>query len=145
MTMRKVGATKRFPNPSGTDSGGIRIVFRQIVELELDLRNPRTHSPGQVRQIARSIEAFGFNVPVLIDAKRKVIAGHGRIMACKLLGWSEVPTIALEHLSEAQAKAFMIADTNRNRRRDKRQCARDRNRKGLSHDISPSDSYESYE
>ena len=108
--MRKVEATKRFPNPSGTDSGGIRIVFRQIVELELDPRNPRAHSSGQVRQIARSIEAFGFNVPVLIDAKRKVIAGHGRIMACKLLGWSEVPTIALEHLSEAQAKAFMIAD-----------------------------------
>ena len=49
-------------------------------------------------------------MPVLIDAKRKVIAGHGRIMACKLLGWSEVPTIALEHLSEAQANAFMIAD-----------------------------------
>ena len=110
MTVRKVGATKRFPNPSGTDSGGIRIVFRQIVELELDPRNPRAHSPGQVRQIARSIEAFGFNVPVLIDAKRKVIAGHGRIMACKQLGWSEVPIIALEHLSEAQAKAFMIAD-----------------------------------
>jgi ParB-like chromosome segregation protein Spo0J len=110
MTMRKVGATKRFPKPSGGDSGGIRIVFRQIVELELDPRNPRAHSPGQVRQIARSIEAFGFNVPVLIDAKRKVIAGHGRIMACKQLGWSEVPIIALEHLSEAQAKAFMIAD-----------------------------------
>jgi DNA modification methylase len=108
--MRKVGATKRFPQPSGANGGGIRIVFRQIVELELDPRNPRAHSSGQVRQIARSIEAFGFNVPVLIDAKRKVIAGHGRIMACKLLGWSEVPTIALEHLSEAQAKAFMIAD-----------------------------------
>jgi ParB-like chromosome segregation protein Spo0J len=46
-------------------------------------------------------------VPVLIDAKRKVIAGHGRIMACKLLGWSEVPTIALEHLSEAQARKLM--------------------------------------
>jgi DNA modification methylase len=110
MTMRKVEATKRFPQASGADSGGIRIVFRRIVELKLDPRNPRAHSPAQVRQIARSIEAFGFNVPVLIDAKRKVIAGHGRIMACKLLGWSEVPTIASEHLSEAQAKAFMIAD-----------------------------------
>jgi hypothetical protein len=111
MTVRKVEATKRpFRQPSGIDSGGIRIVSRQIAELELDPRNPRAHSPGQIRQIARSIEAFGFNVPVLVDAKRKVIAGHGRIMACKLLGWSEVPTIALEHLSEAQAKAFMIAD-----------------------------------
>jgi DNA modification methylase len=108
--MSKVEATKRFTQASGADNGGIRIVFRRTVELELDPRNPRAHSPAQVRQIARSIEAFGFNVPVLIDAKRKVIAGHGRIMACKLLGWSEVPTIALEHLSEAQAKAFMIAD-----------------------------------
>jgi len=49
-------------------------------------------------------------VPVLVDAQRKVIAGHGRIMACQLLGWSEVPTICLEHLSEPQARAFMIAD-----------------------------------
>jgi ParB-like chromosome segregation protein Spo0J len=49
-------------------------------------------------------------VPVLIDAERKVIAGHGRIMACKELGWTKVPTISLEHLSEAQARAFMIAD-----------------------------------
>ena len=52
----------------------------------------------------------GFNVPVLVDRDLKVIAGHGRVLACRLLGWSEVPTIALEHLSEAQARAFMIAD-----------------------------------
>jgi DNA methylase/ParB-like nuclease family protein len=88
----------------------IVVRFQPIAELELNLRNPRVHSPRQVRQIARSIESFGFNVPVLVDARRRVIAGHGRIMACKLLGWSEVPTISLEHLSEAQAKAFMIAD-----------------------------------
>jgi DNA modification methylase len=110
MTMRKVRATKRFPRATRADSGDIRIVYRQIAELELDPRNPRAHSPAQVRQISRSIEAFGFNVPVLIDANCKVIAGHGRIMACKLLGWSEVPTIALQHLSEAQARAFMITD-----------------------------------
>jgi hypothetical protein len=63
-----------------------------------------------VRQIARSIESFGFNVPVLVDGQLKVIAGHGRVMACQLLGWREVPTICLDHLNEAQAKAFMIAD-----------------------------------
>jgi ParB-like chromosome segregation protein Spo0J len=72
--------------------------------------NPRFHSPRQVRQIARSIEKFEFNVPVLIDSSGKVIAGHGRILACQQLGWTEVPTICLEHLSEAQARAFMIAD-----------------------------------
>ena len=63
-----------------------------------------------MRQIARSIESFGFNVPVLVDGQLRVIAGHGRVMACQLLGWTEVPTICLDHLSEAQAKAFMIAD-----------------------------------
>ena len=63
-----------------------------------------------VRQIARSIETFGFNVPVLIDAAGKIVAGHGRVLACQQLGRSEVPTIRLDHLTEAQARAFMIAD-----------------------------------
>jgi DNA modification methylase len=109
--MGRIGATKRLPDPSSTDdSDGIKVVFRQIADLKLDPRNPRAHSPRQVRQIARSIESFGFNVPVLIDSGGKVLAGHGRIMACKELGWIKVPTISLEHLSEAQARAFMIAD-----------------------------------
>lgn len=81
-----------------------------VASLKLYARNPRTHSPRQIRQIARGIETFGFNVPVLVDAKRNVIAGHGRIMAVQLLGWKQVPTIRLEHLSDAQARAFMIAD-----------------------------------
>jgi DNA modification methylase len=88
----------------------IALTYRPIAALKLDPRNPRAHSPRQVRQIARSIESFGFNVPVLVDGRLKVIAGHGRVMACQLLGWTEVPTICLDHLSEAQAKAFMIAD-----------------------------------
>jgi len=87
-----------------------QIVYRSIAGLKLDPMNPRFHSPRQVRQIARSVETFGFNVPVLIDANGKVIAGHGRILACRQLGWNEVPTISLDHLSEAQARAFMIAD-----------------------------------
>ena len=74
---------------------GIEVVYRSISELGLDSRNPRLHGKRQLRQIARSIEAFGFNVPVLVDAKSKVIAGHGRILACQLLDWSEVPTICL--------------------------------------------------
>lgn len=91
-------------------AGSIEIVYRPIAELKLDPHNPRSHSPRQVRQIARSIETFGFNVPVLIDAAGKLIAGHGRVMACQRLGWREVPTICLDHLTEAQARAFMIAD-----------------------------------
>jgi DNA modification methylase len=88
----------------------IQIVYRPIAELKLDPANPRVHSARQVRQIARSIVTFDFNAPVLIDTQSKVIAGHGRILACQQLGWTEVPTICLEHLSEAQARAFMIAD-----------------------------------
>jgi hypothetical protein len=90
--------------------GRLEIVQRPIAELKLDQANPRLHSPSQVKQIGRSIEAFGFNAPVLIDRDGKVVAGHGRILACKLLGWTEVPTICLDHLTEAQARAFMIAD-----------------------------------
>jgi DNA modification methylase len=68
------------------------------------------HSDRQVQQIAHSITAFGFNVPILIDKAGYVVAGHGRLAACQLLGWTEVPTITLEHLSPTQARAFMIAD-----------------------------------
>ena len=75
-------------------AGRVQVIYRPISELKLDPKNPRAHSPRQVRQIARSIETFGFNVPVLIDASGKVIAGHGRILACQLLGHTEVPTIS---------------------------------------------------
>ena len=92
------------------ESDRIKVSYLPIAQLELNPRNPRFHSPRQIRQIARSIEAFGFNVPVLIDSKREVIAGHGRVMACRLLGRTEVPTISMQHLSDAQAKAFTIAD-----------------------------------
>jgi DNA modification methylase len=86
------------------------IVYRPVDDLKPDPANARIHRPRQVRQIARSIETFGFNVPILIDAGLNVIAGHGRLLAARELGWPEVPTIRLEHLTPAQAKAFMIAD-----------------------------------
>jgi DNA modification methylase len=88
----------------------ISIVYRAIDQLKPDPANPRLHSKKQIRQIADSIETFGFNVPVLVDAELKVICGHGRLLACRELGWSEVPTLCLDHLSPAQARAFMIAD-----------------------------------
>jgi len=86
------------------------IEYRPVSSLRPDPRNPRRHTERQVRQIAKSIEVFGFNVPILIDANMQVIAGHGRLQACKLIGVTEVPTISLENLSDAQASAFMIAD-----------------------------------
>ena len=96
----------------GTRHGDPRlaVTYRPIAELKLDPRNPRCHAPKQIRQIAQSLTAFGFLVPVLVDRDLKLIAGHGRILACRQLGWNEVPTICLDHLSDAQAKAFMIAD-----------------------------------
>src|ERR1035437_326961 len=103
-------AKRPIAGPSGNRSDRLTIVYQPIADLKLNPRNPRIHGSKQIGQIARSIEAFGFDVPVLIDTRYQVIAGHGRILACKLLGWTEVPTIRLEHLSEAQAKAFMIAD-----------------------------------
>jgi len=72
--------------------------------------NARTHSPKQIKQIARSIERFGFNNPVLVDDDDQIIAGHGRIEAAKLLNMKTVPTVRLSHLSEAEKKAYILAD-----------------------------------
>jgi ParB-like chromosome segregation protein Spo0J len=73
-------------------------------------RNSRTHSEVQVSQIAGSIREFGFTNPVLIDAENGIIAGHGRIMAAQKLGLAEVPCIRLDHLTETQRRAYIIAD-----------------------------------
>ena len=88
----------------------LQVVYRRVDELKLDPANPRVHTKKQVRQLANSIETFDFNVPILIDRDGKVIAGHGRLLACRELGITEVPTLCLEHLSPAEARAFMIAD-----------------------------------
>lgn len=73
-------------------------------------RNSRTHSPEQVAQIAASIREFGFTNPVLIDANNTLIAGHGRVMAAQSLGLATVPAIRLAHLTDAQRRAYVIAD-----------------------------------
>jgi DNA modification methylase len=73
-------------------------------------RNARTHSAQQIQQIARSIERFGFNNPVLIDQNNRVIAGHGRVAAAKSLGHAVVPTLRIEHLSDEERRAYIIAD-----------------------------------
>ena len=88
----------------------VSIVYRSIEQLTPDPANPRVHDKKQIGQIANSIEAFGFNVPILVDRDGKVIAGHGRLLACRELGWTEVPALCLDHLTPAQARAFMIAD-----------------------------------
>ena len=86
------------------------VTYRRIGELKPDPANPRRHSNKQIRQIANSIKAFGFNVPILIDRDDNVIGGHGRLAACRELDVTEVPTLCLDHLSPEQARAFRIAD-----------------------------------
>jgi hypothetical protein len=88
----------------------LAVVWRRIEVLRPDPTSPRLHSRAQVGQLARSISTFGFNVPILVDPTLRIIAGHGRLLAAKELGLREVPTILLDHLSAAQARAFMIAD-----------------------------------
>ncbi len=88
----------------------LRVEYLGIEELQLDPGNPRRHSDRQIRQIARSIQRFGFNTPILIDSAKRVLAGHGRVAAARLLGRTEVPVIRLESLSPAQARAFALAD-----------------------------------
>nr|WP_298128602.1 ParB N-terminal domain-containing protein [Ferrovum sp.] len=84
------------------------VEMRRVDSLIPYARNARTHSEEQVQQIASSIREFGFTNPVLIDWDGGVIAGHGRILAARQLGMTEVPTITLDGLSEVQKRAYII-------------------------------------
>lgn len=88
----------------------LSVQYRPLASLQFDPQNPRQHSKRQIRQIARSIENFGFNVPALVDSKGRLIAGHGRALAAHQLGMTSIPTITIDHLTEPQVRAFMIAD-----------------------------------
>lgn len=88
----------------------MEIIYKKVQELIPYVNNSRTHSEEQVNQICASINEFGFTNPLLIDEKDSIIAGHGRLMASKKLGMEEVPCIVLEGLTEAQKKAYIIAD-----------------------------------
>ncbi|MBO6920498.1 MAG: site-specific DNA-methyltransferase [Rhizobiaceae bacterium] len=79
-------------------------------KLKPNARNARTHSKKQIKQIAESIRNFGFNNPILIDNAFGVIAGHGRLQAAKLLGLTDVPVVCLSHLSDAEKRAYILAD-----------------------------------
>ena len=78
--------------------------------LKPNPRNARTHSKKQIRQIADSVLAFGFVVPLVVDEKGMILLGHGRLEAAELLGLSEVPVIFLEGLTEAKKRALLLAD-----------------------------------
>ncbi len=88
----------------------LKITHQSFAALRPRATNPRTHSKKQIRQIAASIERFGFTNPILIDRAGGIIAGHGRVEAAKLLGLESVPTICLEDLTDAEIRAYVIAD-----------------------------------
>ena len=88
----------------------MKVVTKLVADLIPYVRNSRTHSDAQVAQIAASIKEFGWTNPILIDGENGIIAGHGRLLAARKLGQDKVPVIELAHLSEAQKRAYVIAD-----------------------------------
>src|SRR5712691_5951777 len=110
---------KSLPDIQGGDSTGPlmltypmaqRIEHWPLEKLVPLARNPRTHSDAQVAQIAASIAEFGFLNPILVDTKAGILAGHGRLLAARKLQLTEVPVIILDHLTEAQKRAYVIVD-----------------------------------
>ncbi len=89
---------------------GLKIIYKDPAELNPRSRNPRTHSAKQIKQIAASIEQFGFVSPVLVDQNNGIIAGHGRVSAARMLGMDDIPTVRVDHLTPAQICAYVIAD-----------------------------------
>ncbi|WP_162651904.1 DNA methyltransferase [Lentilitoribacter sp. Alg239-R112] len=91
-------------------SPDLHVKYRPIADISPYQNNARTHSKRQIKQIANSIERFGFTNPVLIADDGDIIAGHGRVRAAELLGMTDVPTLKLSHLDEAERKAYILAD-----------------------------------
>jgi len=91
-------------------SDTMKIVQKPVDKLIPYINNSRTHSDEQIAQIAASIKEFGWTNPILVDGANGIIAGHGRLMAARKLGYTEVPTIELKDLTETQRKAYIIAD-----------------------------------
>lgn len=89
---------------------GLQIVEKPISELKPSPHNARRHSDKQINQLMASIRKFGFNNVVLVDPEGVLLAGHGRVEAAKRLGFSHVPTVAIDHLTPEEARAFIIAD-----------------------------------
>ena len=101
--------------PRGVDER--RLVLLHIRDLQPNPNNARTHSRQQVEEIARSIDKFGFNNPVLIDRDNHIIAGHGRVEAARLLGLVRIPALRIEHLSPAEKPPMFSSTTNWRKRR----------------------------
>ena len=92
----------------------LAVVYRNVGSLKPDARNSRVHAKAQIKVVARSIDTYGWTNPILIDDEKKVIAGHARLEAAKVLAIRQVPTICLSHMTAAQKRAYIIADNRMN-------------------------------
>ena len=86
------------------------VEWREIDSLTPYARNARKHSAAQIRQLSRSIERFGFTMPALVDEGGEIIAGHGRALAAKALGWTRIPVMIASGWSDEKKRAYVIAD-----------------------------------
>jgi DNA modification methylase len=98
------------PSPRLPAFRDLQVTEREIADLKPHPKNARTHSDRQLHQIAKSIESFGFTVPVLVDDEGLILAGHGRVAAARRMGFQTVPTILIGDLSDRQKRAYLIAD-----------------------------------
>jgi DNA modification methylase len=116
---------QKVDNPTFERASELQVQYVDLAQLTHDPANSRFHAPAQIKQIAASVKAFEFNSPILVDKDYKILAGHGRALALKLLGWTNVPVIMLDHLTPEQARAYAIADNKLtdNSSFDKRQLA----------------------
>ena len=94
-----------YPNPRR-----LSVVYQDVGALKPRSTNPRTHSNKQIAQIAKAIRRFGFINPILVDDGNFVVAGHGRLAAAKAISLDQVPTVRLADMSEAEVRAYVIAD-----------------------------------
>src|SRR4051794_20844118 len=99
-----------WADTQGTAMPRAQIEYLPVTMLTPWPKNARTHSKRQVRQIADSIQRFGFTNPVLIDQDKSILAGHGRLEAAALLGLDEVPCIRIETMSASEKRAYVLAD-----------------------------------
>jgi DNA modification methylase len=109
-TIMDIAKAADLPTRRSTSTGLLKVEWAAIHTLRANPRNARTHSNKQRRQIAASLREFGFLNPVLIDDNNMILAGHGRVEAARLEGFNAVPVIRFDHLTEAQKRAYVIAD-----------------------------------
>lgn len=110
MARRKENSKQSIKRAVRTGALDLKVQMQPLASLRANPRNARTHGPEQIRKMGESILRFGFLNPLLVDADNMVIAGHGRLAAARLLGLAQAPTLRIDHLSDAEKRAYVIAD-----------------------------------